>query len=194
LSFAAVVATGHATIWWIYALSLLFGLVLAIERPAMQAIVFQLVGPDLLPNAVAANSTIASVSGLLGPALAGALIGTVGVEACFYVNASSHLIVIGALIVLRKSELVERPLAGRAKGKLREGFAYVHAHPDVARPTLTTGCGRMSTGSCVARSAYRMTGAYIGGMKLSLIVSTQYALPINAGPMRVPAYTFMVVV
>jgi Transmembrane secretion effector len=45
LSFAVVASTGHATIWWIYALSLLFGLVLAVERPAMQAIVFQLVGP-----------------------------------------------------------------------------------------------------------------------------------------------------
>jgi MFS family permease len=136
LTFAVVVGTGHANIWWIYAMSLMFGLVLAIERPVMQAIVFQLVGPDLLPNAVAANSTIASVSRLIGPALAGALIGTAGVEACFYVNAASYLVVIGALMVLRSSELVDRPLIGRTKGKLREGFAYVRAHPDVARPLL----------------------------------------------------------
>jgi MFS family permease len=136
LTFAVVVGTGHATIWWIYGLSLMFGVVLAVERPVMQAIVFQLVGPSLLPNAVAANSTIASVSRLIGPALAGALIGTVGVEACFYVNAASYLIVISALLILRSSELVERPLIGRTKGKLREGFAYVRTHPDVARPLL----------------------------------------------------------
>jgi MFS family permease len=189
LSFAVVVSTGHATIWWIYALSLLFGLVLAVERPAMQAIVFQLVGPDLLPNAVAASSTIASVSRLLGPALAGALIGTVGVEACFYANASSYLIVISALLILRKSELVERPLIGRAKGKLREGFAYVRSHPDVARPLLvmtvvgsvaynfqTTfpsmvrfgfhrGAGAVGTAMSVSAIGSILGGIYIAGVK-----------------------------
>jgi MFS family permease len=189
LIFAVVISTGHATIWWIYALSLLFGLVLAVERPTMQAIVFQLVGPDLLPNAVAANSTIASVSRLVGPALAGALIGTVGVEACFYVNASSYLIVIGALMFLRKSELVERPLVGRAKGKLREGFAYVRSHPDVARPLLvmtvvgsvaynfqTTfpsmvrfgfhrGAGAVGTAMSVSAIGSIIGGIYIAGVK-----------------------------
>ena len=129
-------ATGHASIWWIDVLALMLGLVLAVERPTMQAILFQLVGPELLPGAVAANSTINSVSRLIGPALAGALIATVGIEACFFINASSYLVVIGALVALRSSELVARPLAGRAKGKLAEGLAYVRSHPDVARPLL----------------------------------------------------------
>ena len=136
LAFGAVVAIGHLSIWWIYALTLMLGLVLAVERPAMQAILFQLVGPDLLPSAVAANSTINSVSRLIGPALAGALIATVGVSTCFFLNAASYLVVIGALVALRSSELVARPLIGRAKGKLREGFAYVRTHPDVSRPLL----------------------------------------------------------
>jgi MFS family permease len=136
LAFGAVVATGHASIWWIYALTLMLGLVLAVERPAMQAILFQLVGPDLLPGAVAANSTINSVSRLVGPALAGSLIATVGIEACFFLNAASYLVVIAALVALRSNELVARPLIGRAKGKLREGFAYVRTHPEVSRPLL----------------------------------------------------------
>ncbi len=136
LSFGIVVATGHVTIWWIYALTIMLGLVLALERPAMQAILFQLVGPELLPNAVAANGTINSISRLIGPAIAGALIALVGIEIGFFINAASYLVVIGALLTLRSSELVTRPLAGRAKGRLREGFAYVRAHPDVARPLL----------------------------------------------------------
>lgn len=134
--FGVVVATGHATIWWIDSLTLLLGLVLAVERPAMQAILFQLVGPDLLPGAVAANSTINSVSRLIGPAIAGALIATVGIEACFLINATSYLVVIGALVAIRGADLVERPMSGRTKGKLREGFAYVRTHPDVARPLV----------------------------------------------------------
>lgn len=136
LAFGIVVATGHITIWWIYALTMMLGLVLALERPAMQAILFQLVGPELLPNAVAANGTINSISRLIGPAMAGALIALVGIKVGFFINAASYLVVIIALVALHSSELVARPLAGRAKGKLREGFAYVRTHPDVARPLL----------------------------------------------------------
>jgi MFS family permease len=134
--FSLVVATGHVTLWWIYSLTFLLGLVLAAERPAMQAILYQLVGPELLPNAVATNGTINAVSRLIGPAVSGALIATVGVKACFIVNAASYLVVIGALIALRSKELVARPVGGRAKGKLRDGFAYVRSHPEVGRPLL----------------------------------------------------------
>ncbi|MEY2580909.1 MAG: hypothetical protein QOE09_758 [Ilumatobacteraceae bacterium] len=136
LTFGIVVTTGHATIWWIYALTFLLGLVLAVERPTMQAILFQLVGPDLLSNAVAANGTINSVSRLIGPAIAGGLIATVGVTIGFYINAASYLIVIAALLALRSSELVARPMIVQTKGKLREGFAYVRSHPEVARPLV----------------------------------------------------------
>jgi MFS family permease len=135
-TFAVVAASGHITIWWIYSLTLMLGVALAVERPAMQAILFELVGPELLPSAVATNSTIASVSRLVGPALAGVLIATGGVEACFVVNAVSYLVVIAALFALRSSELVRRPSIGGSKGKLRDGFAYVRSHPDVARPLV----------------------------------------------------------
>ena len=136
LTFGIVVSTGHATIWWIYALTFALGLVLAVERPTMQAILFQLVGRDLLSNAVAANGTINAVSRLIGPAIAGGLIATVGVTVGFYINAASYLVVIAALLALRASELVARPMIGQTKGKLREGFAYVRSHPEVARPLV----------------------------------------------------------
>jgi MFS family permease len=189
LAFGLVVATGHVTILWIYTLTLLLGLVLAVERPAMQAIVYQLVGPKLLPSGVAANSTIASVSRLIGPGLAGVLIATVGVEACFYINAASYIVVIAALAALRVSELTDRPLVGQAKGKLREGFAYVRTHPDVARPLLvmtvvgtvaynfqTTfpsmvhfgfhrGAGSVGTAMSVSAIGSIIGGIYIAGVK-----------------------------
>jgi len=136
LIFGIVVTTGHATIWWIYALTFLLGLVLAVERPTMQAILFQLVGRDLLPNAVAANGTINSVSRLIGPAIAGGLIATVGMSVGFFINAGSYVIAIAALLALRSNELVARPMIGQTKGKLREGFAYVRSHPEVARPLV----------------------------------------------------------
>ena len=189
LAFGVVVASGHVTIWWIYALTVMLGLVLAVERPAMQAILYQLVGPDLLPSGVAANSTINSVSRLIGPAIAGVLIATVGVNACFFINAASYVVVIGALVALRSGELVDRPLVGRAKGKLREGFAYVRSHPDVARPLLvmtvvgtiaynfqTTfpsmvrfgfhrGAGSVGTAMSVSAIGSIIGGIYIAGVK-----------------------------
>jgi MFS family permease len=136
LGFGTMIATGQTSMWAIYALTTVLGLLLAVERPAMQAILFQLVGNELLPSAVAANSTINSMSRLVGPALAGALIAVFDVGICFAVNAASYLVVIGALLRLRRSQLIDRPLLGRTKGKLREGLTYVRHQPDVRRPLL----------------------------------------------------------
>jgi MFS family permease len=189
LGFGAMVATGHTSMWAIYSLTTALGLLLAVERPAMQAILFELVGSDLLPSAVAANSTINSMSRLVGPALAGALIAGFGVGTCFVVNAASYLVVIGALMRLRRSELIDRPLLGRTKGKLREGFAYVRSQPDVRRPLLvmavvgtmalnfqTTfpsmirfefelGAGSIGTAMSVSAIGSILGGIYIAGVK-----------------------------
>jgi MFS family permease len=189
LGFGTMVTTGPTSMWMIYMLTAMLGLLLAVERPAMQAILFQLVGPDLLPSAVAANSTINSMSRLVGPALAGALIAGFGVGICFAVNAASYLVVIGALTGLRRSELIARPLLGRTKGKLREGFAYVRNQPDVRRPLVvmavvgtmalnfqTTfpsmvrfefdlGAGSIGTAMSVSAIGSILGGIYIAGVK-----------------------------
>lgn len=189
LGFGAMIATDHTSMWAIYTLTTALGLILAVERPAMQAILFQLVGPDLLPSAVAANSTINSMSRLIGPALAGALIAGFGAGICFAVNAASYLVVIGALTGLRRGELIDRPLLGRTKGKLREGFAYVRHQPDVRRPLLvmvvvgtmalnfqTTfpsmvrfefglGAGSIGTAMSVSAIGSILGGVYIAGVK-----------------------------
>ena len=189
LGFGAMVATGHTSMWAIYALTMMLGLILAVERPAMQAILYQLVGPDLLPSAVAANSTINSMSRLVGPALAGALIAGFGIGTCFAVNAASYLVVIGALMRLRQNELIDRPLLGRTKGKLREGFEYVRNQPDVRRPLVvmavvgtmalnfqTTfpsmvrfefdlGAGSIGTAMSVSAIGSILGGIYIAGVK-----------------------------
>ena len=82
------------------------------------------------------RGSVNSVSCLIGPAIAGGLIATVGVAVGFHINAASYLIVIAALLALRSSELIARPVLGQTKGNLREGFAYVRSHPEVARPLI----------------------------------------------------------
>jgi MFS family permease len=136
LVFGLVVSAGSVDMRVIYGLTFLSGLVLAVERPAMQAMLFQLVGRETLPSAVAANSTIASVSRLVGPALGGAMVAVTGVASCFYANAVSYVVVFGALASISRSRLVPRPIGTRAGGNIRAAVTYVRHRPDVRRPLV----------------------------------------------------------
>ena len=136
LGFGLTVSTGNADLWVIYSLTFLSGLVLAVERPAMQALLFQLVGREALPSAVAANSTIMSVARLVGPALGGVMVAVTGVASCFYANAVSYVVVLVALASVSRKLLVPRPIGPRTGGSLRAAIAYVGHRPDVRRPLL----------------------------------------------------------
>jgi MFS family permease len=136
LAFGVVVSAGTTDLRVIYGLTLLSGLVLAVERPAMQALLYQLVGKDTLPSAVAANSTIVSVSRLVGPALGGAMVALSGVASCFYANSVSYVVVFAALASINRRLLVPRPVGTRA-GNIRAAVAYVRRRPEVRRPLVT---------------------------------------------------------
>lgn len=136
LGFGVAVSADATDLRVVYGLTFLSGLVLAVERPAMQALLFQLVGREALPSAVAANGTIMSVSRLIGPALGGLMVSVTGIASCFYVNALSYAAVLAALTSIRPAQLVARPVGGRAAGNLRDAVAYVRARPDVRRPLL----------------------------------------------------------
>lgn len=130
-SWAGVIGVG-----WVYAIAPLLGLVNAFERPAMQAILFQLVGPDRLPSAIGINGTINTTGRMIGPALAGVVIATAGITACFFLNAVSYVIVVAMLLALRRREMVPRPRLEHTRGQLRAGLTYVWRNPDVRRPLL----------------------------------------------------------
>lgn len=127
-----VSATGHATVWWVAVFALALGMVGPFERPASQSILYELAGPDEIHNAVALNALLAPVSRLVGPVLAGGLIATVGLSACFFVNAASFLVVIGALLLVRPDKMHERKRIARGtKGQLRAGLQYARRTPAV---------------------------------------------------------------
>ncbi|MEM7339255.1 MAG: MFS transporter [Actinomycetota bacterium] len=126
---AAVVAglmlAGQLTIWPIYLLSLAFGVVTAIDNPTRRTLVADLVDPDDVPNAVALHSAMMTGSRVIGPAVAGVLITTVGVVWCFIINTGTYLVVIGALAMMDRSSIRPAPQVPRAKGQLRAGLDYV---------------------------------------------------------------------
>jgi MFS family permease len=136
LALGTLTLAGHGSIWWVYVFATLFGFVSAVERPAMSAIIFQLVGGERLTSAVSINGIINTAARLVGPSIAGVVIAVWSIAGCFFVNAASYVVVIAALTLLRTDELIDRPRRARGAGGLREGIRYVRSHPDVRRPLV----------------------------------------------------------
>jgi MFS family permease len=129
--FSALTLADAATVPVMYVLSLVFGIITAFDNPARRVFVSELVGPDDVPNAVGLNSALMTGSRVVGPALAGAIIAGPGAALCFVLNAVTYVAVIVALLRMDRSAFRAAPLVVRAKGQLREGFAYVWRTPEL---------------------------------------------------------------
>ncbi|MGD0255161.1 MAG: MFS transporter [Acidimicrobiales bacterium] len=127
---------GAAHLWEVYLLALLLGVVNAFDNPARQSFVVEMVGKDDLANAVSLNSIVMNGARVVGPALSGLLIATVGLAVCFEANAASYLAVIVALALMRRADLLRTERLARAKGQLREGLAYAWRTPRLREPLL----------------------------------------------------------
>ncbi|HSS67342.1 MAG TPA: MFS transporter [Nocardioidaceae bacterium] len=129
--------TGVVTEYHVFVLAFVFGVATAFDTPARQSFVVEMVGHDILPNAVGLNSASFNVGRIVGPALAGLLIAALGsgVRATGWVillNAVSYVAVLGSLRAMRSSELSPAPLAPRrTKGALREAGRYVLDRPEL---------------------------------------------------------------
>ncbi len=131
--------THMVVLWEVYLLALLLGLNNTFENPARQSFVLEMVGPDDLRNAVTLNSVLANAARAIGPAVAGVLIALGGLGICFLLNAVSFAAVVVSLITMDVSALQPSKRTVRAKGQLREGFAYVRRTPELAVPLLMMG-------------------------------------------------------
>jgi MFS family permease len=122
---AILTLTGSVAVWHVYVLAALLGVVNAFDIPSRQAFVADLVGREDLVNAIALNSSMINGARLVGPAMAGLLVATIGEGWCFFVNAVSYIAVIAGLLRMR----VERrePSAERRSPVRRivEGFSFV---------------------------------------------------------------------
>jgi MFS family permease len=128
-----LVATGRVELWHTFVLAGALGAVSAIDAPVRQAFVSEMTGPEVLANAVSLNSTMFNGARLIGPALAGLLIGGSGgnTAPAFFINAGSFAFTIGALAAMRAAELHPSPQVAKARGQLRAGVAYVWGRPDL---------------------------------------------------------------
>ncbi len=118
-------------LWHVYLFAFGLGCVAAFDAPARQTFVSDLVSDEDLPNAVALNSTSFNAARMIGPALAGVLIGWVGLGGMFLFNALSYVAVLGSLLRLNPSEMCLRERAQRSGRGLREGLAYIWERPEL---------------------------------------------------------------
>ena len=126
-----LVVTDVARLWEVYVLAGLLGVVAAIDAPARQAFVSELVPIEDLPNAVGLNSASFHSGRLIGPGIAGLLISWFGTGPVFLINAATFGAVVFSLTHMRISELRPQPRTGGAKGSVRAGLSYVRHRPDL---------------------------------------------------------------
>lgn len=133
LIFATLVALGAVQLWHVYVLAALQGIITAIDNPARQAFAFELAGRERLINAVALNSMLFNGARIIGPAMAGLIIGQYGIAPVLYMNAISFVAVIGGLLMMDRAQFFHTvaPAGGSAGRRLREGLAYVWSTPSV---------------------------------------------------------------
>jgi len=112
------------TVWQIMLIAVLNGAVMAFDAPSRQSVVVELVGKAHLPNAIALNSVAFNSSRIIGPALAGILVSSIGMSGCFYLNGVSFLAAIIALFAIKVNSL-SRSARTTALEDLREGFIFI---------------------------------------------------------------------
>src|SRR3989454_6967182 len=106
---AALVWTRAVTVGWVLALAAFLGVVSAFDIPTRQAFLVDMVGKDDLMSAIALNSSLFNATRVFGPAVAGVLIGSVGIAWCFFLNGVSYLAVIAGLLLMRLPPRVRQP-------------------------------------------------------------------------------------
>lgn len=112
-------------------LAAVLGTVSGIEMPARQAFVVEMVGRKDLMNAIALNSSVFHAARILGPAVAGILIGAIGAGWCFLVNGLSYGAIFAALLTMRLDRTLPRRVEGSALHQAAEGFRVVLRTPGV---------------------------------------------------------------
>ena len=122
---------GIVQLWHVYVFAFLFGSAAAFDAPVRQTFAAELVGDADLPNAVALNSTSFNAARMIGPAISGLVIASVGTGWAFLINGVSFVAVLLSLSLLRSSMLHANERAQRAKGSFTEGIRYVWKRPDL---------------------------------------------------------------
>ncbi|KRF23741.1 MFS transporter [Phycicoccus sp. Soil803] len=131
LALGLLVISGAAELWMVYGIALFTGVATAVDNPARQTFVSEMVPRDRLANAVSLNSASFNAGRLVGPGVAGLTIAAFSTGWTLMLNTLTFVAVLLALASMRSSELRPAPALARGKGAIRDGVAYVRSRPDI---------------------------------------------------------------
>lgn len=187
LLYAALTLSHRIQVWQIFVLAAGLGVVNGFDIPTRQAFVVDMVGKEDLMNAIALNSSLFNGARVIGPAIAGLLIGALGIAWCYFLNGLSYIAVIAGLLLMRLPPIVRSPQRPSAWSGFREvltflrgdrrlrvlmvltaalsvfGFPYISMMPVFARDVLHRG----ATGYGALTSSIGI-GAVIGALGVAL--------------------------
>lgn len=136
---AVLVATGVVRPWHVAVLATVVGTINAFEIPARQSFIVELVGREDLTNAIALNSSAFNATRIFGPTMAGLLVASVGIAACFALNAVSYLAVLVSLLRIRLPPRERAPVTGARLEHIAEGLRFVRGDAHVRALIVNTG-------------------------------------------------------
>ena len=120
-----LVWTGVVAVWQVLLLATILGIASAFDIPMRQAFLVEMVGKDDLMNGIALNSSLFNAARVLGPAIAGVLIGAVGIAWCYFLNGLSYIAVIAGLLMMRLPTYPRPAKTTSAWTGFREVLAYL---------------------------------------------------------------------
>jgi MFS family permease len=131
MALAVLTLTRIVQVWHIFVLSALLGVVNAFDIPARQSFFVEMVGREDLINAIALNSSMFNASRVIGPAVAGILVASIGEGWCFFANAASYIAVIAGLLLMSVGAHKPARYGSSPLKDVIEGFRFVITHPPV---------------------------------------------------------------
>ena len=139
LTLGTLVATGAVTVPLVVAIAAAVGVTSAFDVPTRQSFLVEMASPEDLPGAIALNASIFNGARMVGPAIAGGIVGAVGETPCFFLNAASYLAVLAALLRMRLPARAARHATHTPAEGFRAGWAYVRGDPVLRNLLLLLG-------------------------------------------------------
>jgi predicted MFS family arabinose efflux permease len=138
LVLSILVWTGYVRYWHILVMATALGIVNTLDMPTRQSFMIELVGKEDLMNSIALNSSVFNMARVIGPALAGILMATMGIAVCFLINSLSFAAVIVALFFIHPMVGQERrSRKGEIFSDIKDGLRYIIRHESLSKTILT---------------------------------------------------------
>ena len=136
LALAALAFQDHPPVWAIYVIAFFGGVATAFDNPARRSFVVEMVPEEQITNAVSLNSALMTGSRIIGPALGGLLVVTVGFGWAFLLDGISYIAVIVSLRMIDPSKVRPAPVTPRGRGQVRAGLAYAWRIDELRVPLI----------------------------------------------------------